>query len=506
MPVRGSRVVAAMRYDSAARRISVRGFDGKFWEFDRCDEGDWDSFRSSSSKGEHLQNVLSRKEQVMPTVHGTRRPLYDPALRAVALNAFQPAHEIVDPHRFAGRRKEVRELLDAVRTDGSVPVIYGDRGLGKSSIAAQIQLMAMGDETLLEALDLLGYGLSDGETYVSVFISCTDAIRETQDVLHAVSEGLQSLEASSVEKDKFEIVEKTRRAKAGLKIFEVETSHRLKSSSGDAQLLGGEAVRQVADRVSGALNSRILVVLDELDRVSDTSGLASELRKLSTPRLKFILVGIADDWVRLLEDHQSLERHVMPVRIPAMGHGELAQIVDLAAGHLARNGLDVRIHSDARKSLVDLAAGYPWFVHVIGRAALMEAISREASVVAQDDVVRGLRDLVSNTFAQQFSAQYRRAVDGSVARELILRLCANHPERRISLETVYQEARESGVAAPQRALSQLLDIQYGGHLAKEGRGANADVWFVSEMFKRYVYLLPHASVGGGDGPVRWVRS
>ncbi|WP_445256596.1 hypothetical protein [Nocardioides aurantiacus] len=73
--------------------------------------------------------------------------------RSELMNAFQPATELEDPERFAGRERQVRELADALHVVGSVPLIYGDRGLGKSSLALQLRLIAMGDIELLADLD-----------------------------------------------------------------------------------------------------------------------------------------------------------------------------------------------------------------------------------------------------------------------------------------------------------------------------------------------------------------
>jgi len=81
-----------------------------------------------------------------------------PSRHTVLLNAFTPAKEVDDPEFFAGRAAQVVQLTDALHVIGSCPIIYGNRGLGKTSLAVQIRYIAAGDDTLLESLGLIDRG------------------------------------------------------------------------------------------------------------------------------------------------------------------------------------------------------------------------------------------------------------------------------------------------------------------------------------------------------------
>ena len=100
--------------------------------------------------------------------------------RTEILNAFSPAQEVVDPRLFAGRHRQVKELSDALRTVGSCPIIYGDRGIGKTSLAIQCQLIAMGHDELLHQLGLPDYVLADDETFLTFFVTCSDDVYRLQ--------------------------------------------------------------------------------------------------------------------------------------------------------------------------------------------------------------------------------------------------------------------------------------------------------------------------------------
>ncbi|HEV8084807.1 MAG TPA: hypothetical protein VGP55_16485 [Chitinophagaceae bacterium] len=63
-------------------------------------------------------------------------------------NAFSPSREITDPDFFVGRYEEMKSSVLALSEKGSFIAIHGLRGVGKSSIAKQIKLIAEGDKTL----------------------------------------------------------------------------------------------------------------------------------------------------------------------------------------------------------------------------------------------------------------------------------------------------------------------------------------------------------------------
>jgi Cdc6-like AAA superfamily ATPase len=54
------------------------------------------------------------------------------------VNAFTPADEVREPERFAGRKEQLQTLSRALESDGVQIVIYGNRGVGKSSLAHQL--------------------------------------------------------------------------------------------------------------------------------------------------------------------------------------------------------------------------------------------------------------------------------------------------------------------------------------------------------------------------------
>ena len=64
-------------------------------------------------------------------------------------NTFFPGHEIILPELFAGRRGELERALKALLRPGSSIIVYGKRGVGKTSFVEMIKLIAQGNHELI---------------------------------------------------------------------------------------------------------------------------------------------------------------------------------------------------------------------------------------------------------------------------------------------------------------------------------------------------------------------
>lgn len=410
--------------------------------------------------------------------------------RAAILNAFSPAHELEDPSRFAGRADQVAQLTDALRIDGSVLVIYGDRGLGKSSTAIQLQLIALGDTALLSALGASHLALEPAETFLTIYVVCTQRVQSLEDLQRLILHKLQGIDLVD-EGDRENLLDRTTRRKISLKYFEHETTRRYQQRASrirEESLSVEEQLERELAALSSAFSQPILVVIDELDRARNIVGLGQYLKSISSPQVKFLLVGIAQSLTELVVDHTSLTRQLYPVQIPPMKPGELADVVDKAMLSLTAQGIALRFEHAARQQLISVASGFPWFVHAIGQEALRRAADSDRSVVTRDDVIISTRNLTNNRFAQQFRDDYQQAVRDSPQREIVLRVFAAWPHSDIPTSDVYSVCRSLGVSNPAVYRGHLVRSDYGEPLMTAGLQARGLVRFRNQMFKHYVEL------------------
>jgi hypothetical protein len=423
------------------------------------------------------------------------------------INAFQPASPLDDPERFAGRRDQVKKIVRALYVKGSVPMVFGQRGLGKSSLAMQIRQIAQGDATLLHELDMGYLELPESKNYVTLYVTCSQATEGVEGLMQLIInaiEGLRFEKESSLESDKLRLVERTTKNAISWKIFSRETEKRyeedvLEKSSNN--LSTSERMAYEAQLLVDITGQPVLVIIDEFDLLEPKERVAEIFKNYSTEYLKFMPVGIASTQAELLQDHQSLGRQLEPVRVPVMKESELEDIVERVEGYLVENGVVIRFTQGASAALAAYSSGFPWFVHVIGQNALSDVFEDEGDRVDTSDIHNSVSSLSTGRMAQQYHDWYQRAVGDSMRREIVLRLLASWPAEDIPTREVYEQAINLGVSGASVYLGHLTHDRNGCVIRRSPNQDRGLYRFNDEMFKAYVRIRP-SIFSGADSQVR----
>lgn len=234
---------------------------------------------------------------------------------------------------------------------------------------------------------------------------------------------------------------------------------------------------------------RLLFVVDEFDILPQFNGVSGFFKQYASDHIRFMPIGIANTVAGLLEDHQSVERVITPVEIPQMGGGELWEIVQKASATLAEkigSGFDVEFR--ARERIIEIAGGFPWFVHLIGRDALLLAHERDGDLrILEADVEGALGSLVTNDLAQPYADLYRRSVSNSFERETVLRALARWPHRDIPIPDICWLARHASIQSPEQHVLDLQTEEFGEAIQFHPTDGDA-VRFQSRMFQHYINL------------------
>lgn len=432
------------------------------------------------------------------------------ASRSDLINAFVPSSSMDDPSRFSGRAEEVKQLADAVRADGTVPLIYGQRGLGKSSIAVQLSRIAQGDPELLRELDAGNRIVPEEEQAIAFYVTCEDSTKDLDGLLRMMINAVEKLQFEELAKDhgSFKMVDKTTKTGVSLKLFNHEQVRSYQSEVRERDLSAltpSERLVYLAETLTSTYGQRVIFIIDELDRLDGVKGLASFLKANSSPILKFALVGIATTEGELLADHGSLGRQLVPVMIGTMKPRELNSIVRQTELFLKDAGWTFDFEEEAAVELSHIAAGFPWFVHVIGQRLLIEADDQARHVIRKEDVSEAVKLLATRQMAQTFFDAYQKAVRDSLPRETVLRLFASWPQDHIPTSEMYPVAKALGVGGAATYVGHLTKDQCGSVLARAPQQNRALYYFPDQMFKTYVSLRP-AIYEGVDEDIERVRS
>ncbi|OWK32471.1 AAA family ATPase [Sphingomonas mucosissima] len=285
---------------------------------------------------------------------GTR--LHD-RIRLQLRQAFTPARPIMDPAMLAGRTNLLRTIIRAVEDQFLHVVLFGPRGIGKTSI--------------LHAL----CGIAQESRYLVRYVSCGE--RTTFDGLfRSVMADVPLLFHANHDPAASEIEE-------GLTF---------------ADLLDDRPV--TVDRASDLLGkiagTRLLIVLDEFDRTIEADfrqSIAELIKNVSDrgSRVQLIIAGVAQNLSEIVEHVPSIRRNILGLLVPNMSPEEIAELIS--------NGQQASGMTFTPKAsqLISLAAlGLPYLANLVGQHAGFAALDRESVTIDHSDVDRGIAQVLDH--------------------------------------------------------------------------------------------------------------
>lgn len=284
------------------------------------------------------------------------------ALIARVAQVFSPSAPIDEARLFAGRIEAVREVINSVAQRGQHAIIYGERGVGKTSLANVLSdfLPDMGVGSLRPVI-----ANCDGTTDFSSL--WRQIAREVNIVRQMTQIGFESKPADQ----------------------------KLSLDSMLPSDVTPDDVRYLFQRIQ----MPTIIIIDEMDRITDTSTttlLADTVKTLSDHSIDItlILVGVADSVDELLAEHSSIERALVQIRMPRMSNEELTEIIDKGLSEVEMN-----IEESAKEQIIKLSQGLPHFTHLLGLHSAQQAIGNGRKDIDESDVDTAIREGVAK--AQQ---------------------------------------------------------------------------------------------------------
>jgi Cdc6-like AAA superfamily ATPase len=300
---------------------------------------------------------------------------------------FTPAAPIDKASLFAGRVDQLRQILDAVSQRGQHAIIYGERGVGKTSLT----------NVLVETLK----GVQG--SVICPHVNC-DSADDYASLWRKVF--LQIDLARSRREVGFE---------ANL-FQEVSTL----ADSVPVEIFSGEVQRiltQLSER------SLVVIVLDEFDRISagpTRALLADTIKMLSDHSIPvtLLIVGVADTVDQLIQDHQSVERALAQVPMPRMSATELREILDKGLSELA-----MEMKDEVKGQIADLSRGLPHYTHLLAKNAARAALDSGSKEIRLGHLSKAIERSVAEA-QQSVKSAYHKATTstqtGNLYRQVLL--------------------------------------------------------------------------------------
>jgi Cdc6-like AAA superfamily ATPase len=276
-----------------------------------------------------------------------------PSKRFEANQLFTPSAPISVAEMFAGRQRQATKIIDAIGEPGKHVVVYGERGVGKSSIAQIVPFLIPRGNREVRHIRVQCF---PGDTFSTI-------AKRVFSRIHFEADYGQGVRAYSVVE--FYPEEVT------IDAFLQELRHHFRETEIP------------------------VIVLDEFNEVDDEDTsitVSNVIKSLSDEAVNvtIIVVGVAGSLLDLMERHESIERCTEQVNMPRMPPDERRQVIDMRLGKLGMS-----IEEGAKWTIINLSRGLPAYVHSLGKYAVLNAISELRSHVTMSDVTTAIDEVIS---------------------------------------------------------------------------------------------------------------
>lgn len=290
--------------------------------------------------------------------------------------AFRPSVPIDNYALFAGRVIQIRKIVNAITQTGLHVVLYGERGVGKTSLVSIIG--ALIGQSRLQLPPIIRFNCDKKQTFTELW---RRILKEISLTYEQAALGFTS-------------------PKRGQSITASDLLANQEIAPDDIRLLFQK------------LPVHPIIILDELDRIEDPSViglLADTIKTLSdhASKVTLILVGVADTIEQLIEDHRSIERALVQIQLPRMNPKELHEALDKCLSEA-----EMSMEDEAKKYIITMSRGLPHYTHLLGLHAATVAHDYNRSYIVMPDVEQGMRNAIEDA-NESITSSYMEAIHDS---------------------------------------------------------------------------------------------
>lgn len=281
---------------------------------------------------------------------------------ALVGQTYTPAYPIEIKELFSGRTKELMSILGIINQKGKQAILYGDRGVGKTSFANVVRI-------LMESPDrqIVKVSCASNDTLESLFYNIFSKLSMSYEVAkQRIGFGAE--------------VEKTEESVLFSNIYSKEQ-------------IDNNIILMVLE-----LTGQSIIIIDEFDRLEKgkfDQKLFSDLLKAvsdSIPSTSFLIVGVAEDVSSLIEEHQSIERNLAQIHLYSMTGEEIKGIIEKG-----EEPLGITFKDEVKSKIIELSSGYPHFTHSLCYYAATAAIWDENNEITLDYLNLAIQQTIDNS-------------------------------------------------------------------------------------------------------------
>jgi len=363
-------------------------------------------------------------------------------------DVFTPSSPIKDPDNLKGRDKEIEAILTTLISKGRHGLIFGDRGIGKSSLAIS---------------SLNGALKSKIHKGTIIKVQCGESSTFEKIIKKALIESDEDYASYKMEE-----TIKTTGSLGVPKVISGERQVEIK------KIIEKEKIdpQQAADAIKD-LNAILLI--DEFDVTSEEvkKSVAELIKQLSDneSKIKIIIVGISKDGASLVAQHPSVTRCLDEIKLERVSNADIKNIIDDGEGKLG-----IEFDPEIKEKIIKISNGFPYFTHLLGLKCAEVALSENKSKV-DESIFKEALNLAVKSSEGSLIRDYELAIKSSRNNKYSKILLAAAKIKSSSFTTkewIERIEEETGVTYNNQSMSnfigRLMSADKGGTIEKVSHG------------------------------------
>lgn len=361
---------------------------------------------------------------------------------------FSPSGPICEGELLAGRRQEVDRLIETLLEPSKHAVVYGERGVGKTSLVNMFWQRRRG---LPQFAVVARVQADPSDDYSSLW--------------HKALTELSRIEPSSLQT--------------------------VTTADGP---LNPDSVRRHLQRCCVRNTTLIIDEFDRLKGARDAELTADTIKYLSDYNINctVIIVGVAETPEELIRNHESLRRSLACVPLRRMRDEELTELVDYRLDRAS-----MQIDELAKCKILRLSCGLPFYAHKIAKPACLAAVrsgSRHIGMAQVNAAIEHVTAELRHTFCDVFASILAGSRSSNFSQVALASALADVDEdgyfSPAALEVPLSRTLrcEIRAASIQRHLTHLASDGSGRLLAKRGRPGSYRYRFRDALVQPYFIM------------------
>ncbi|MBA3896964.1 MAG: ATP-binding protein [Sphingomonadaceae bacterium] len=384
----------------------------------------------------------------------------DEVLRArlTLRDLFTPTQPVTDRSSFAGRLPVLARLIELIEEQRSHVVLYGERGIGKTSL-----------------LHVLAEVARDSD-YVVGYATC-GAHSRFEDIFRAMLREVPLLFHG-------EVAPTAAESEAGGTIAD-----RLPKGAFDA--------RELAELCANIVGTRVLIILDEYDRIEDPEfrqTVAELIKNLSdrAARVQIVLAGVAFNLQELIGYVPSIRRNVIGLPMPRLAGDEVRALIEIG-----EKASGASFDPQVARLVGALANGSPYLARLLCHHSSMKALDAGRLTIETGDFLAALDKVVDESESRltRTTARQVRALGVHEDRDLLgaAARASTTPDGWFTREDV---AHQSGGHGVEQGIERIVAAEI---IEREQEGDEVRYRFRDEALPTFMWMaLARDNLRGGN--------